>query len=195
MKITEKKLRQLIREELDAHTPRDPDLAAVKSVLDLVDLDLPDEVVRAALPDIRAALGGEAPADAHFARVFDAAAAAGLTDWRSGDELNEMSYYGFSGTRPAGDRAQQGVMKRHGHPWHGNPPSTRELLNNAAAVYWEWEVRSPTRFKSEMENPDNFGGPPEMPVEFYADLIKAIKKDDRAQQKHRATAYTPGWRD
>ena len=195
MRITEKKLRQLIREELDAHTPRDPDLAAVKSVLDLVDLDLPDEVVRVALPDIRAALGGEAPADAHFARVFDAIAAAGLMDWRSGDDLNEMSYYGFSGTRPAGDRAQQGVMKRHGHPWHGNPPSTRELLNNAAAVYWEWEVRSPTRFKSEMENPDNFGGPPEMPVEFYADLIKAIKKDDRAQQKHRATAYTPGWRD
>ena len=100
MRITEKKLSQLIREELDAHTPRDPDLAAVKSVLDRVDLDLPDEVVRAALPDIRAALGGEAPADAHFARVFDAIAAAGLMDWRSGDELNERR------VDPAGDAAR-----------------------------------------------------------------------------------------
>ena len=104
-------------------------------------------------------------------------------------------YYDYAGKKPDRNRWKKSAMKKHKHPWHKDPAAAQEVMDAAETVYWQWEVSSPTRFKTDMEDQDHFGGLPEMPVEFYADLVKAIKKDDRAWQKYQRTAYTPGWRD
>ena len=104
-------------------------------------------------------------------------------------------YYGHTGKRPERDRWKRSAMKKHKHPWHSDDVAAQEIMDAAETVYWQWGISNPSSFKRDMEDPNNFGGPPEMPVEFYEDLIKAIKKDDRAQQQYQKTAYTPGWRD
>ena len=76
------------------------------------------------------------------------------------------------------DGSKLAVMRKYKHP--SLKASLEEFLAAVSTVYNEFEARRPEQFKKIMEDPDQFGGFPQMPLEFYAELIAATKRDDKA---------------
>jgi len=94
------------------------------------------------------------------------------------------------------NRSVLAVMKRHRHPAVGDKLSIGTFLKYANTVYNEFEVRDPSSFKFDMEDPEQFGGLPEMPLEFYVDLVAAMRRDQKSYFKSKEdTSYMPGYRD
>jgi len=75
------------------------------------------------------------------------------------------------------DKAQLAVMKKYNHP---SLKSTRTFLPAVSTVYHEFEVTNPVEFKSILEDPDQFGGLPTMPLDFYRELVAAVKLDEKS---------------
>ena len=72
------------------------------------------------------------------------------------------------------DKAQLAVMKKYNHP---SLKSTRTFLSAVSTVYHEFEVTNPVEFKEEIE--DN-QGQATMPLEFYRELVAAVKLDEKS---------------
>ena len=91
------------------------------------------------------------------------------------------------------NRSTLAVLRKWKHPSAADSVDMREFLNTASTVYYEFEERSPDGFKQEMEDGQ---GQPMMPIEFYADLVSAMIRDEKSYWTNKSrSAYTPGYRD
>ena len=85
---------------------------------------------------------------------------------------------------PTGGSSSDAIGKRLGFALrkHKFPGNIHEFDKNANVVFHEFETRGADSFKNNME--DNFGSSP-MPVEFYADVVLAMKADEKAYWKNK----------
>jgi len=93
------------------------------------------------------------------------------------------------------NRAAIAVLRKYNHPSARDKDSLDQFLNMASTAYHEFEISNPREFAREFEDDGTFGRPGQMPMEFYADLIAAMKKDESSYFKKKNSSYRPGYRD
>ena len=73
------------------------------------------------------------------------------------------------------------TLKRWNHPALTDAAGLQEWRNSAVTIFHEFEVRNPYDFKEYMER--DMGQGQVLPIDFYAEVVKSMKKDDKDMWK------------